>query len=97
MINISEDFPGYNTIKPMIESIKSNGIILEKDPENIDAQIGLADSYFALWCYGIITYAEAIEEVKAANKPEPVPISSTLPFFRLLLIFQTKYLYSGNM
>jgi len=67
MINISEDFPGYNTIKPMIESIKSNGIILEKDPENIDAQIGLADSYFALWCYGIITYAEAIEEVKAAE------------------------------
>jgi len=64
MINISENFPGYKTIKPMLDGIKSSEVVLEKDPENIDSQINLADSYFALWCYGIITYAEAIKEVK---------------------------------
>jgi Tfp pilus assembly protein PilF len=67
MKNITEDFPGFNTIKSMIDGIKSNETILENDPDNIDAHIGVADSYFALWCYGIIPYAEAIQEVKAAE------------------------------
>ena len=67
MKKISEDFPGYNTIKPMLDVINTSETILEKEPENIDAHIGLADSYFALWCYGIIPYAEAIIKVKAST------------------------------
>ncbi|UCH65956.1 MAG: hypothetical protein JSW63_02135 [Ignavibacterium sp.] len=67
MINISEDFPGYNIVQPMLDGINTCETILEKDPENIDAHIGRADSYFALWCYGIIPYAEVIKEVKKAE------------------------------
>jgi tetratricopeptide (TPR) repeat protein len=67
MKNISENFPGYNTIKPMLDVINTCEATLEKDPENIDAHIGIADSYFALWCYGTIPYAEAIKEVKTAE------------------------------
>ena len=67
MINISENFPGYKTIKPMVDTVKRCESILENDPENIDAHIGLADSHFALWCYGIIPYSEAIEKVKAST------------------------------
>jgi Tfp pilus assembly protein PilF len=67
MKNITEDFPGYNTIKPMLDGINSSEAILEKDPDNIETHVGRADSYFALWCYGIITYAEAIEEVKEST------------------------------
>ena len=67
MKNISEIFPGYNTIKPMLDVIKSSEAILKKEPDNIDTLIGIADSYFALWCYGIIPYAEAIKEVKAST------------------------------
>ena len=64
MKNNSENFPGHNIIKPMNDAIKTFESKLEKEPENIDAHIGLAESYFALWCYGIIPYAEAIEKVK---------------------------------
>jgi len=67
MKNISEDFPGYNTIKPMLDVIRSSEIILEKEPENVDTHIGIADSYFALWCYGIIPYAGAIKKVKEST------------------------------
>jgi adenylate cyclase len=67
MINISENFPGYKTIKPMIDTVKRCESILKNEPENIDAQIGLADSYFTLGCYGIIPYSEAIEKVEAST------------------------------
>jgi len=64
---ISEDFPGYNTVKPMLDAINTSESILEKGLENIDAHIDLADSYFALWCYGIIPYNEAIKKVKKST------------------------------
>lgn len=67
MINISENFPGYQTTKLLVDTITTSEAILKNEPENIDAHIGLADSYFALWCYGIIPYAEAIEKVKAST------------------------------
>jgi Tfp pilus assembly protein PilF len=67
MKKISRDFPGYNTIKPMLDVINTSEKILEKEPENIYAHIGLADSYFALWCYGIIPYTEAIKKVKVST------------------------------
>lgn len=67
MINISANFPGYKTIKPMVDTVNRCESILENESENIDAHIGLADSYFALWCYGIIPYTEAIEKVKAST------------------------------
>ena len=65
MKNISKNFPGYNTIKPMIDGIIISEAILETEPDNVNAHIGRADSYFALWCYGIIPFTEAIEEVKS--------------------------------
>ena len=64
---ISEDFPGYNTVKPMLDVINTSEAILAKEPENIDAHIVLAESYFALWCYGIIPYIEAIKKVKVST------------------------------
>jgi len=67
MKKISEDFPGYNTIKPMLDAIEECESKLETDPKNIDAHIGLADNYFALWCYGIIPYAEAIKKVTSST------------------------------
>jgi len=64
---ISEDFPGYKTVKPLLDEINASQTILENEPQNIDAHIGLADSYFALWCYGIIPYNEAIKIVKMST------------------------------
>ena len=67
MKNISENFPGYITIKPFIDAINSSEIELDEEPESIDAHINLADSYFALWCYGIIPYTQAIKKVKEST------------------------------
>lgn len=67
MKKISEKFPGYNIIEPMNDAIKTCESKLEEEPENINAHIGLADTYFALWCYGILPYSKAIKEVKEST------------------------------
>jgi tetratricopeptide (TPR) repeat protein len=61
------DFPGKHFREPFDRALANYRQMVQKNPADVSAQVGLADTYILLWCFGFLSREDSLPPAEAAT------------------------------